>query len=270
MVRPIWNMPNEDDFITPTSQMSTTSAARTQPGQPQVGAAQANATRRSGDPFPPTSRNGSGGPVVRGTTGWMQGLNQAGIQNSAYDEGAFFRNYGQLGAAKPWTPGGGIETFMTETFNPRFAAAASFTDPSQFTDPEDIIKGQTAITEGLLRNGNILDPAAIVGNTMQALSSVRSIEDLANINPALAAILNSAAANPSEQVGALLNFLEQALAGSMPPDILSSWLMTIQRIGSAFQSQMDTTDLSKGGGGKFDMASFAKYLTGMLGPTLGL
>jgi hypothetical protein len=187
------------------------------------------------------------------------------------DEGAFFRSLGTVGGGG-FQPGGAVGGFLADEFNPRFLAAAANPGTQQggFSYGDQIMQ-QSDIMGGLMGKGTELDPAAIVSNTIGALMSVKSIEDLANINPALAAILNSAAADPTAQVQALTSFLGQALAGSMPEDMLQSWMVTIERIAQGFMSKMEQMDLSNPKGAKsFDLANLAQYLSQQMGPTLGL
>jgi hypothetical protein len=267
-----WDEYPQDAFgtqVAPNTRTTTgQDAAFRQQQLSQTASPQANAARAKQGAFGATQTQ----DINQATPGWTSGLGPLGRRAAATDEGAFFRNLGTVGGGG-FEPGGAVGGFLSDEFNPRFLAAAQnpyASGQGGYSYGEQIMQ-QSDIMGGLMGRGTELNPSAIVANTMQALMSVKSVEDLGKINPALAAILNAAANDPTAQVQALTNFLGQAMAGSMPADMLNSWMVTIERVAQGFMAKMEQMDLSgKTGAKAFDMASLAQYLTEALGPTLGI
>lgn len=267
-----WGMPTEKDFLNPNAGVSMAAQQKQQGGIGSVATTPQGQQKFQGQASAPSSGYTGGRQLDRPTTGWMSNLNQMGIQSAATDEDTFFRDYGTYGqgSGSPWEPGGNLGAFFAETFNPRATAAVSpFSGPSKYTDPEDIVMGQSNLMDKLTQNGTILDPSAVIGNTMAALSSVKNVDDLMKINPTLAAVLNSSTTG-SGQINALLSFLSDALAGSMPEDILRSFMATLNRVSQQFAQQQDTMDVHGGGSKQLDLPSLARFLTSQFGPTLGI
>jgi hypothetical protein len=260
--------PDEYDFL-PLGGNTQTAAAQRTATQPQPYGTTALQNTRQQQAGRVTSDIGNR------AKGWIGGLNAEGINASAaegpYGEASFWTNYGSLGQKaqgnSPWATGGNIEAMMSRIYNPREAAAAANPGISNWNNPEDVISAQSNLADFLTQQGAYLDPAKIVGNTLGALQTGNP-EKLAQVNPVLANILESTVGQPAAQIGALLSFLEQAMAGSMPADMLQSWISTLNRLGSEFARQSQQGSLK--GGGNVDVQTFANFLTMKLGPTLGL
>ena len=267
----MWDIPGEEEFD--QFGLGASAAART---AALSGAAQQ--TRNTGQ-SPVSSANTqmqktnrAVQPIASPSTGWVGNLNQLGQQNTLNNETAFWRNYGQYGTGgQPWGPGSNTAAFMEETFQPRALSLAAnpFAQQGSFGADEQIMGMSNAadqILGGGLGRGISLDPAAIVGNLVSALAGANSLDQLMKLHPELAMIFNGTQTNPAMQVEAVLGLLRDALAGTMPDDMLSSWLATIRRIGDEFMMKMENTNNPKA----FNVANWAKEISARLGPTLGL
>ena len=204
---------------------------------------------------------GYGTPFITNSNQWYGKMNNYQNALAASSPEAFWSLFG--GQSQGWQPGGDAEMFMAQTYDPRALGAAMF-GKDQFTSVEDFMAGQTAIANQLTgARAGFINPAAVVGSVIQALSS-GNVNDIAKQNPLLAQIMNENAGNPAGQIQSLISFFGQALSGSMPADVLSAWLNSLQRLGSQFINSM-------GGNIKnLDGKSFARFLASQLGPTLGL
>lgn len=276
MPQTLWNIPGEEEFApAATGAVNTQNVAGARTDSLSSLAA---ATRRDGpssqggiSTLSPTGQRSKLQPIASKTTGWVAGLNDPGVKNAVANEGAFWRSYGNLNQSQPWGPGSNLAAYMQETYQPRALSLAANPYMKQgesgFADTLKQMGGAAdSILGGGMGKGVQLDPSAIVGNVMMALSGANSLEDIMKLNPELAIIFNGTQSNPGMQVEALLGFLSDALAGAMPPDMLNSWIATLRRIGDEFAFKMDTTGNSK----NFNIANWAKELVGRLGPTLGL
>ena len=269
MKSPWEELPDETDFMAPQAPLN---AATNTNRDAAIRTSQISSTR---SPQANAQQGAFANPkttsIQQSTPGWTSQLGPLGRRNASMDEGAFFNALGQHGmGGNGFQPGGVIGGFLADEFNPRFLAAAANPGNQGGFSYGDNIMQQSGIMTSLMGKGTELDPAAIVGNTISALMSVQNVNDLEQINPALAAILNASSTDPTAQLQALLSFLGQAMAGSMPSDMLQSWLVTVERIAQGFQSQMNNMDLTGKGNAAFDLPSLAKYLAQQMGPTLGL
>lgn len=199
---------------------------------------------------------------INGSKEWYGGMNNYQAALAASSPEGFFSLYGGQGPGG-WQPGGEAEAFMMQNYDPRALGAAMY-GPGNYSSVEDMLAGQTAITNQLTGSrAGFINPGQVVGNVIQALSN-GDVQALAKVNPLLAQIINGNAGNPAGQIQDLISFLGQALMGSMPGDVLDAWLSSLQRLGSQFINGM-------GGPIKnLDGKSFAQFLASQLGPTLGL
>src|SRR5215211_6299912 len=197
----------DDPLLNPT--FSTESINRRRAGQKGRGNESTVHSTEEGGNVNPASY---GTDFIGGSDQWYGQGNTYGANSMASDPTLFWSGYGE--DVQGWDPAGEATAFMASTFNPRAMGAAAY-GAGDFASTEEYLGGQTAIANALSgKHAQFVDPAVLVGNVMNALKGGAGNIDKAN--PILAQIINGNVGNPMGQTADLINFLGEALSGSMP------------------------------------------------------
>lgn len=193
---------------------------------------------------------------------WYGRGNEYGASAMASSPGAFWGGYSE--DVMGLRPGSNAGAFLANKYNP-FAIGDVMYGKGTVGD-ENRLASSTAIANQIAGPGTtFFDPGVLIGKTLQALMS-GDAQSLAQQNPALASLIQGSTGNPAGQVDALLGFFQDLLSATMPPDVLQAFLGQLQSLGQVYFSQIRRDPNLQA----MDASTFARFLVGQLGPTLGL
>jgi hypothetical protein len=195
---------------------------------------------------------------------WFGGLDEYGGLTAAANPGLMFDLYAQN--ALGLQPGSQTAQFMGQNYNPYAMGTALGLDP---TSPDERLASGTWMANQIGQPGmTFFDPGTIVTQALQQLASGSMQGPGAEYNQ-LSAILQG---TPDQQLNNLINFLGEALKGSMTEDVLQSYLGWLHQQGQYIVAQVMNSKAQGGGLAEFEKGkgNIATHLLNMIGASGGL